>query len=57
LFFALYFAAFEVSQRMGDGALVKLFVEPPDVPDHPDHSSQISAPDHSSQISAGRQAV
>jgi hypothetical protein len=46
--FALYFAAFEISQRMGDGALVKFFFEPPGIPEHPEHSSKISA---------GRQAV
>lgn len=40
--FAIYFAVFEINQRMGDGALIKLFFEPPAIPEHPEHSSKIS---------------
>lgn len=41
--FALYFAVFEISQRMGEGALVKLFFEPPENLPHPEHSPKITA--------------
>jgi len=40
--FALYFAVFEIGQRMGEGALVKLFFEPPQTAQRPEHSVKIS---------------
>lgn len=40
--FALYFAVFEINQRIGDGELVKLFFGPPTIREHPAHASNVS---------------
>jgi hypothetical protein len=40
--FALYFAFFEISQRMGEGALRRLFLELRATPGHPEHSAKIN---------------
>lgn len=41
--FALYFASFEINQRLGEGALRKLFFDRPTRSDFPKHSSRTSA--------------
>jgi len=40
--FAHYFAFFEISQRMGEGALRKLFFEPPEISNRSERSSNLS---------------
>jgi hypothetical protein len=44
--FALYFASFEINQRIGEGGLTKLFFDPPAPPGRTEHGSRISAGQH-----------